>query len=120
MGNIKGVNSEKMSSPIGNTTCRQAEFDTAVSAKRQKKATPSRSLRQMHCRMELAIRSSFFAAFRGMLAHSFENIPANWNAINAFISANSGRARVMLAKHMVASGAGVAEATRYPAAASAP
>ena len=110
MGIIKGVSPAKMSGSIGNFTYRQTKFGTVVSEKVQKKANPSRSLRQMRRRTVLANLSSFFAAFHGALDRGFENKPANWYTINAFVNANSERARVFLTKQMVANGAGVVDA----------
>lgn len=109
MARIKGISPAKMSGSVGDFTYRQTKNGTIVSEKIQKKANPKRTLRQMKRRTVLANLVAFFKAFEGGLRRSFEKMPQGWNEINAFISANSQRARIYLTKNMVMNGASVVD-----------
>lgn len=109
MARIKGISPSKMSGSVGDFTYRQTKNGTIVSEKIQKKANPKRTLRQMKRRTVLANLVAFFKAFEGSLKRSFEKMPQGWNEINAFISANSQRARIYLTKNMVMNGASVVD-----------
>lgn len=109
MARIKGISPAKMSGSVGDFTYRQTKNGTIVSEKIQKKANPKRTLRQMKRRTVLANLVAIFKAFEGGLSRAFEKMPQGWNEINAFISANSQRARIYLTKNMVMNGASVVD-----------
>mgnify|MGYP003290356990 CR=1 FL=1 len=109
MARIVGFSPSQMSGSVGNYTYRQTKNGTIVSEKIQKQSNPKRTFRQMLRRMTLTSLSSLYKAFHGALSQGFENMPKGWNAMNAFISANSQRSRVYLTKDMVQNGVSVVD-----------
>ena len=109
MARIAGVSPAKMSGLVGDYTYRQTKYGTIVSEKIQRTTNTKRTLRQMMTRIKLANLASFYKTFNGALSRGFENLPKGWNAMNAFISANSQRSRVYLTKDMVQNNASVVD-----------